>query len=700
MSPRFRPDLQGLRAVAVLVVVIYHLRPAWLPGGFIGVDIFFVLSGFFITSSLLAETTVDGRIHLRGFWARRIRRLMPAATTVIVATLIGVMVLAPVSTWPSTLWQVIASGTSWENWYLAAQSVDYLQASAPPSPYQHFWSLGVEEQFYVVWPFLLMAVAVFAGRRRTIGWRVATLVLLAVSFAWSIIDTALDPSVAYFSTLSRAGELLIGAAIAAWSGRIRLPGTIASILLVLGTGGIVTSLVLIGPTTPFPSATSLLPTLSAGAIIVSGFGTRPSALTTPLTFLPVRYVGDISYSLYLWHWPIIVLATPYLTTTGALPARWALLIGVASVVIAVVSYELVERTFLGRGRFHPRSRIREPRSARSLRPAYRLGAALLAIILLAAGAGFGNEQRVYAQERADANPRNFPGGRVLNPAFDRTAWRTSAVAPVPAAAQLAKIPRQLGGTCLAPLQAVEITTCEWGDRSSSTVVAVVGDSHAAQWLPAIDAIAQLQHWRVVFMGHEYCTFTAQQQILWLDRPGYNYGACVDWNRAVQTKLLSLRPSLVIQGSLAYGQPPWLDETRQQYGMSRATGYADAWRPLLDAGIPVVAFAETPQPDNVNLPACATRSFVDVSGCAVAATPTDQWDARISLAQSIEPRAHVINASSLICPSQTCHAEIGNVLVYLDLTHLTTEYARSLAWFVDEQLRPDVPQLYSSSAAPL
>jgi len=680
--------------LAVGAVIAYHLRPDLVPGGFVGVDVFFVLSGFFITSSLLPEQS-NQRIQLRAFWARRIRRLMPAAVVLILFVVLATMILAPVTSWSETLWQAVASGTSWENWYLAAQSVDYLRAAVPPSPLQHFWSLSVEEQFYLAWPFVLAGLALVARARRLRTWRTASIVLFVVFLGWSIIETAASPSTAYFSTATRAWELLLGCIVALFARELMLKAWTASVLFVSGMLGVIASIIFLSGTLPFPSAVALLPTLGATAIVISGFGERPAWMTFPLRWRPVGYLGDISYSLYLWHWPIIVLMTPWVAVGPRLPG-WAVLVALAaSVTTAAASYELIERRFLGRGRIL----ARRPVSTPTIRSGYRLGAILLATLLVGTGLGLANQTRVFAQQRVDANPRNFPGARVFDPRFDRSSWNTAAVTPLPSAQSLQAIPRQLTPTCLTLLLKSNVLRCEWGDPKGAISVVVVGDSHAAQWIPAIDAIARIQHWKVTLIAHQYCTLTAAQKIYFLGSPGVNFRQCETWNRAVMKELLADPPDLVIQGSLAYGQPAWLAESRQQYGMERAEGYAKAWTSLLDAGVPVVAFDETPQPNNVDLPGCATRQFSDPSHCSTHPIPIDQWDERIALAHSIEPRAGLIDANAYVCPERTCHAELGNVLVFRDTTHLTSEYSRSLAWLVDADLRNHVPELFSSPAPP-
>ncbi|HET9852406.1 MAG TPA: acyltransferase, partial [Candidatus Limnocylindrales bacterium] len=272
-SDGFRQDIQGLRAVAVLMVFAYHLWPDTVRGGFVGVDVFFVISGFLITAHLLEHPPARGR-DLLEFWGRRIRRLLPAAFVVLAAIAVASRVLAPETRWGQNAGEIIASALYVENWVLALSSVDYLAAAAAPTPVQHYWSLSVEEQFYLVWPILVLAVAWVASRsgvRLVLAARLAMLAVVAGSLLVSVTATAAEPASAYFITPTRVWELAAGGLIATLPGlgTHRIPGwvpTVAAwvgVLMLLSAGGVISG------STPFPGSAALLPVAGAALVILA-----------------------------------------------------------------------------------------------------------------------------------------------------------------------------------------------------------------------------------------------------------------------------------------------------------------------------------------------------------------------------------------------------------------------------------------------
>jgi peptidoglycan/LPS O-acetylase OafA/YrhL len=683
-SPK-RLDIQFLRAVAVLAVVGFHLRPGALPGGFIGVDVFFVISGFLITGSLTAEVMRTGSIRLRAFWARRIRRLLPAATAVLVAVLIASMFLLPAGSWPAVIQQVIASAFSVQNWVLAAQSVDYLQASSPPTPVQHFWSLSVEEQFYAVWPFLLVAgLAVSrAFRVRALDcWRILIVVLFTAFLAWSIIETAMSPATAYFSTATRAWELLLGAALAVWAPALSLSRKTATGALLVGGALILASLFLITPTTSFPGAIAIIPTAGAALVIASGFGAGPlPLLTAVMSWRPFTYIGDISYSLYLWHWPVIVFVLTFSIGTP-LPIVPAVLVVAASVALAALSARFIEQPAQRAG------------GRSSVRRAFVLGAALLALTGLFVGVAQLNVVRAEQVEKANADPRNFPGANVLDPEFDPAAWNEIVVAPIPTLLSLEqKVEKQLSPECLSTVADPAITVCEGGNPDSTTVVLLVGDSHAGQWYPALDAIGKANDWRVILAGKQSCTMTAQTDEPAAPPPTGDYPQCVLWNSAIGEYIQSLRPAMVIQGSVAYGYSTSNAMTHAEQELVRSTGFANAWKPIIDAGIPVVAIREIPT-RTLSVPRCMALRDATSAGCTDSLAPLiAAHPSQLSAAAEQEPRADLVDMTTAICPDGACPGVIGNILTYRDESHLTAPFARSLTWLMSKQLRQFHPELF-------
>lgn len=361
-----RADIQGLRAVAVAGVVANHLF-GWPHGGFLGVDVFFVVSGFVITGVLLRERDRSGGTSLRGFYARRARRILPLALVVLVATLL-------MARWAFAPPKVdgVRSDALWAsmfaaNWHFAQQGADYFQLGQAPSPLQHYWSLGVEEQFYLVWPWLFTLVMVGLGarsaRRGRAGMAVVMVLLAAGSLTWAAVQTRADPTTAYYSSLTRAWELALGAALATLpSYAVRLPALVRSALSWAGITGVVVAFLLVGTSVGVPFPAAVFPAAATLFVLLAGVGV-PARGAVLLTNPVSRYLGDISYGVYLWHFPLIAFVATVLMP-GSVGERVTVLGG--TVVLATISYHLIERPILDA----PRWRASADSSAR--REAWRV----------------------------------------------------------------------------------------------------------------------------------------------------------------------------------------------------------------------------------------------------------------------------------------------------------------------------------------
>jgi peptidoglycan/LPS O-acetylase OafA/YrhL len=338
----YRPDLQGMRAIAVIAVLVFHVWPQTFRGGFVGVDVFFVISGFLITSLLVAEHAATGRVDLPRFWARRFLRLLPAASLVLLVIVGGTLVFLPQPLWISTGMHALAAALYFENWALVLQSVDYWAQGQLATPVQHFWSLSIEEQFYIFWPPIVALCGVLAARgRRSLRFQglVVVLVVIGASLTLSVIP---DPNsgASYFKTTTRAWELALGALLALIYSRLRLSRALRSVFGWLGFAAVIASVFFINESLRFPGYVALLPTLGTVLLIICH--DAPYSPHRLLSATPMQYIGDLSYSIYLWHWPLVVFTRPFGEEASRLSAVIVIL---GSLLLAALSKYLVEDPF-------------------------------------------------------------------------------------------------------------------------------------------------------------------------------------------------------------------------------------------------------------------------------------------------------------------------------------------------------------------
>jgi peptidoglycan/LPS O-acetylase OafA/YrhL len=663
----FRPDIQGLRAIAVLLVVVYHLFPSALPGGFAGVDVFFVISGYLITSHLWRTCQKSGRPRLADFWGRRARRLIPAAALVLAVTWGVSYLVLPSSELSDTAAQIRASALYFQNWQLASEAVNYLQSANPPTPVQHFWSLSVEEQFYLVWPLLFLIAALATRRARSAARPVIlglTAALTAASFAYSVYETQVNPAAAYFITPTRMWELGAGGLLALLPERITRAIGRQGWLGWAGLAMIAASQLALTGSTPFPGWIAILPVGGAVALIAGGSAQGrygPSRLTSVslMTFL-----GGISYSLYLWHYPIIILWTAWRGHSPGVASGLAL--GVGSVILAWLTKVTVE----DRVRLAPFIARHRWRS---------LSTALAAVVPVTLVTAF-----LVAQPGAWNGhlgpPSAYPGAAAL--AEKLASVPAEPVLPPPAHVAL---PAYWAGGCLESEHATTVKACYYGDTKDPTLkVALVGDSMAGNWWAPLEQIATQQHWELITELHATCAWTATQ----LTSPDgkTTYPSCHQWGATLLHDLVTtVRPDVVVTSELA-GQRSLAHPTGgPQASADVGAGMATYWQQLLAHGIGVVAIQETPAL-KISGPACVSKYGATAQACSEARSTAIRSSSSITDAdRDLDGKVPVIDMNSLICEPAVCPAVVGNVLVYMDGHHLTQSYAQTLAPFLRQKL---------------
>jgi peptidoglycan/LPS O-acetylase OafA/YrhL len=339
----FRADIEGLRAVAILLVLAFHSGLSAFSGGFVGVDVFFVISGFLITSQLIGELGRQGRISLPAFYGRRARRILPAAGVVLVAAAAVTAIVAPQVHRKVIGGDIVASALYVVNWRIKNRLASGQLDDPQFTPVSHFWSLAIEEQFYFVWPVILIIAALLARRLHADPKRLAWLAIAAVavgSFAWSIRDLAASPGTAYYSTITRMWELSVGAGLAfGATGTARLPRPVAFVVGWAGLAAVLASALVFSTQTVWPGYLGAVPTLGTAGIIAAGASTLRGGPAAILSTAPMRWIGRLSYSLYLWHWVVIYLAA---LSFGGLPPYVSAGAIAVSALLAWLTYTLVE----------------------------------------------------------------------------------------------------------------------------------------------------------------------------------------------------------------------------------------------------------------------------------------------------------------------------------------------------------------------
>lgn len=678
-SRGFRQDVQGLRAVAVSLVVIYHLFPRHVPGGFVGVDVFFVISGFLITSHLLRELDTTGTVNVPQFWLRRARRLLPAAVLVILVVAVSALLIVPMTAWRDLGTQTFASLFYVENWRLALNADSYTAAAPSSSPFQHFWSLSVEEQFYLVWPVVFLAVAALLRgdhrqrrRRRRTSLLTAVVGIAALSLVYSVLFTVQNHAAAYFVTPTRVWELAGGALLAFVPARTRV-GPVGTTMLRWGSlAAIGAGSLLYTDATPFPGFAALLPVAGAAAFVLAGTVGVPVGPSSPLTWRPVQRTGDISYSLYLWHWPVIVLIGTALDRT-LLPLEKIGALGL-SVALAAWSYAYVEN----RWRQRPVRRHAQHTRSRPVLTAVS-GIAVLAAIV-SASALIVIPHRVA--ETAQAHAGDLPGAEAAVHGDFATVTEDG---PVPAAAGAEDDNwTRLHPGCQQKLGAFEgLTTCSVGApaRKADLRVALVGDSHAGHWEPAVERIADREQWAVTTYVRSACPITTVPP----EGASDHGNACSRWNTAVLDDLAEKRYDAIIVASASY--TAFRASATHSARYEAVSGYAGAWDRMQATGARVVSIEDNPDPTAADIPdidACVSVHKADLGPCLFP-RPTDDADPQIQAGTLAD--VPVVDTTNYFCNNRICSPIIGGVLVYQDAAHLTATYAESLAPLLGRQLTP-------------
>ena len=697
----YRGDIQGLRALAVLLVALDHAAVGPFDGGFIGVDVFFVISGYLITSLLIREADGSGRVSLRDFYARRARRILPAAMLVILATVVlSVMFLDGASA------LLVGEQAMWATFFaanvkFALETTDYFAADQAVSPLQHYWSLAVEEQFYLVWPLVLLLALVLVRRRRdrqqaaadgSLGLPVGLVVgvlagtVALASFAWSLHVTATSPLSAYFSTTARAWELAVGALLAVGVPRLsRVGGVPRAVASWAGLALIVGAAVLYSAATPFPGWAAVAPVAGAALLLAGGLGeSRSWGPQRGLSLRPVRALGDWSYSFYLWHWPLIVVVGH---ASGPVSGWRGVAVLTVAVALSAATYRLVETPFRT-------SRVLTRAHRGRLRSLMLYPAMVLVVLPTVAAAD--HAVRADLDSGGEAiSTTDFgqqPGDAV--PALGKDKYIALVRASVMAARNDVEIPAGLDPDPLALRESIpdlgecdyfgipvdELTLCPRGDVDADRTLVVLGDSHARMWVPALERIAETYGYRAYYLVLQGCP--GLDQTPWQKNGDGPQVACEQFQEWAADRVAELEPDLTVVATdvdeVGYEGPDGThvsdDATVEQMAEDGIAAQLARLEPVSGR---TVVLGDPPQ-RTVNPNECLTEGDASLRACL---SPPDARSVTMLYAVrrgTLAAGGDYIGTVPWFCFDGTCPTVVGDRVTHRDLEHVTIPYADWLA----------------------
>ncbi|WP_461666451.1 acyltransferase family protein [Gordonia sputi] len=695
---QFFDDIAGLRGIAVLVVVAFHSRIPFIPGGFVGVDIFFVISGFLITRQLVNEFEQTKTVSFKGFYARRCRRIIPAASLVIVVSLVAAIITMPLLKVFKQSLDLLAAAANVANWHFIAQNADYLSGAIDGSLATHFWSLSIEEQIYLGWPLVIFAAAVVVTRtalRRRVSARISIGVVVGVitvvSLVWCIQTTAVDPAYAYMATQTRIWQFGVGALIAVaapWLTRAPAAGRacrdhpaagraapaagraapaagraapaagracrdhlavriVAVVLGWAGLAGIAAACVLIDSRTPYPGTAALLPTLSAALVIVSGqlAGTGLPLVGSLLSLAPLRFLGRVSYSWYLWHWPVLVI---FEAQTGIRSWQILVAVSVGSLAIATLSTLYFEEPIIAN------AELRRNASA-------SISVGVTGLVVALSVAMTSGVLVVKAASRDTVAHASLSYDAVFGQA------RSAMSGPVTPNPFQAYDDRPSPTECLVPVgQQAPTRSCVFG-RAGGIPVVLFGDSHAEQWSEAIRSIGDAHGWQI----HQFTKAACPAQDL-TPRPRqqdpFNKQDCLDWRTSSVAAIDQLRPKIIVVSSLSTYVP---DYASSQEAWNRTLARLRA------TGARLVYIEDTPYP-GFQIADCMSGALDNWHRCDFGLDGFTRIEPILDAqARGQDSDITSIGVNDLLCEANTCFPARNKIMFYRDDSHLTNTAATVL-----------------------
>ncbi|WP_285728168.1 acyltransferase family protein [Psychromicrobium xiongbiense] len=654
--PTFRPEIEGLRFFAVFLVVIYHI---WLGRVSGGVDIFLLVSAFLMTSQFTRRIERNERINLGKHWLHLVKRLLPIAVVVIAVTALLSWLIIPGTRWLSIIAEGWASLFYFENWALAANSVNYYASHAAASPYQHFWSLSIQGQVFVLWPILF---ALIAWARRRWNWSHRALmigvfsVIFVVSLAFSVWETNNKQAFAYFDLRTRLWEFALGSLLALLLPYLALPRLLRVLFGWVGLIGIVSCGLVLQVDQQFPGYLALWPTVSAGLVIVAGASGSRWGVDRLLSARPLVFMGGNSYGLYLWHWPILVL---YLIWKDQDAVSWymGLVLIAGSILLAILSTRFIER---------PARKIPWVEAAW-----YRSVPVVVAAVIVAAAPLLVWQGVVRAEiDRAAQNSSDDnPGAVALLPGFTFQGDPSAPRLPLPAdlPEQFASLPDPCTGDWATT--DVRMHCSEYTPEGTITrTVLVIGDSHAEQWLPALQYAANAQGWRIVALLLGGCPYT-------YSTPGLKTDCNISNGLSTDYAMAHKPEAVFMVGTAAVPSSP--QETIQ-------AGFEKTVTDLTSQGIQVVAIRDNPR-FSFDMAECVISKGAGNPACNPLRSDLLAEPSPFVSFGPMPPDVFFVDMTDLICTDTTCPGVVGNLVVYIDNNHLTKAYSATMGPTLEQRM---------------
>ncbi|MDT8858821.1 acyltransferase [Alkalihalobacillus sp. MEB130] len=654
---KFRPELEGIRAVAALLVAIYHI---WLGSVSGGVDVFFIVSGYLITTLILSKMEKEGWLNLFEYVLGLARRLFPLAFTVLLVTTIASIFILPHAHWGQTIPQVFASALYYQNWQLAYNAVDYLAQNNEASPFQHYWALSIQGQFYLLWPLIIYLSFFLARKLLKTPVRKTLLAILSLIFitslSYSIYITTVNQPWAYFDTFARVWEFSLGGILALLIPYLSFQKTVSLILGWIGLMMILLTGILLPVSNVFPGYAALLPTTGVMFVIIAAESRNRFGVEKLLGAKLLAYLGNFSYGLYLWHWPVLIFYYDYfLTDTVSILGGLAIIF--VSLALSMISVKLLETP------------VRTLNVKKSKAKLTIILVSFMFPVLIVATTWSLYVTHVQGHTSDTHSIEDYPGARAIFYGIEPT----PGLDPLPNAVQAkAHLPTFYNEeeSCYAGLNVSKVIVCSYGETENPDyTLALVGGSHSGHWFPALEKIAEELKLQIDVYNKDGCRFSDD------DFDGILSESCMEWNENVLEPLLVDPPDFVFTTA------------NVNRGDIIPSGYLNQWRKL-EGATQILAIRDNPRMAE-DIPTCVELTPDE---CAISReeglSDVIPWDNT----EGIPSNVTFIDLSDYFCNEETCEAVIGNVLVYRDNHHLSTLYSETLAPALKERIIKAIEQL--------